>query len=135
MSIADNENKGDINMSSMTSSDESSGMENCSSNKRPRNDNRDGGGRTEERKAANRRSAHQSRIRKIMLFDDLQRKVKKLKKELILLKEENRVLLNNLETSLTENRQLLFAITRRKNWCARDRSCIDGLPWVLSEGV
>lgn len=105
MSIADNEQKSNTNVSSMSTS-EHSGDENSSSKKRPLND--DPGERKEERKAANRRSAHQSRLRKKQLIEELQKKVEKLTEELILLKENNRALSKGLEASLTENRKLRF---------------------------
>lgn len=62
----------------------------------------------EDRKSANRKSAFQSRLRKKILTDDLQQKVAKLQSELVALKETNRTLLQNLETSLAENRRLRF---------------------------
>ena len=62
----------------------------------------------EVRKSANRKSAFESRLRKKVLTDDLQQQVVKLQSELVILKETNRTLLKNLETSLAENRRLRF---------------------------
>lgn len=62
----------------------------------------------EDRKSANRRAALQSRLRKKVLTDDLQQQVNKLLSELSTLKEENRSLSQNLESSLAENRRLRF---------------------------
>lgn len=64
--------------------------------------------RREERKAANRRSAFQSRLRKKLLIEELQGKVNKLTEELTVLKENNRTLTLGLEASLQENRRLRF---------------------------
>jgi predicted RNase H-like nuclease (RuvC/YqgF family) len=66
------------------------------------------GERKEERKAANRRSAFQSRLRKKLLIEELQKKVDKLSEELSILKENNRTLTQGLEASLSENRKLRF---------------------------
>lgn len=93
----------------MTSSEDYSCDENSSSKKRPLDDVLGVHGEHQEgRKAANRRSAHQSRLRKKLLIDELQLKVEKLAEELVLLKEENRTLSNSVEDSLTENRKLRF---------------------------
>lgn len=64
--------------------------------------------RREERKAANRRSAFQSRLRKKLLIEELQQKVNKLQEEMAVLKENNRTLTLGLEASLSENRRLRF---------------------------
>mmetsp|Transcript_13848 Transcript_13848/g.19963 ORF Transcript_13848/g.19963 Transcript_13848/m.19963 type:complete len:166 (+) Transcript_13848:65-562(+) len=62
----------------------------------------------EERKAANRKSAFQSRLRKKQLIEELQGKVSKLSEELKTLNEENQVLSYSLQAELAENRRLRF---------------------------
>jgi len=64
--------------------------------------------RREERKAANRKSAYQSRLRKKLLIEELQGKVTALTSSLKGLREENHTLSLRLESALSENRRLRF---------------------------
>lgn len=98
MSISSNDQANDMSPSSSPGPD---------SKKRERDDLTEDE-RREERKAANRRSAFQSRLRKKLLIEELQGKVNKLTEELTVLKENNRTLTLGLEASLQENRRLRF---------------------------
>jgi hypothetical protein len=63
----------------------------------------------EERKAANRRSAYQSRLRKKLLTEQLQGQVSKLTNELSSVRHDNESLSRQFESALAENRHLRFA--------------------------
>ena len=60
----------------------------------------------EERKAANRRSAYQSRLRKKLLIEELQGNLCDLTEQLEALRDENKSLSHRLARALEENRQL-----------------------------
>lgn len=108
MSVAENESTNDTDVQTVASVGQ----------KRPRDSDDDHddddqqvgehGERKEERKAANRRSAFQSRLRKKLLIEELQKKVSTLTEELSILKDNNRTLTQGLEASLSENRKLRF---------------------------
>ena len=108
MSISDNDAVSDTNKDTMSPDDNS--VDDKDPKKRLREDEEGPpeGERKEERKAANRRSAFQSRLRKKLLIDELQQKVTKLSEELSVLKDNNRTLTQGLEASLAENRKLRF---------------------------
>ena len=67
----------------------------------------------EDRKAANRRSAYQSRLRKKLLIEELQEKVADIAKHLDIVRDENKSLLYSLESALSENRRLRYVQQER----------------------
>lgn len=79
------------------------------SKKRGRDDKTENDDLREERKAANRRSAYQSRLRKKLLIEELQSKVSKLMNQLSNVRDDNISLSHRLESALAENRRLRFA--------------------------
>jgi ribosome-binding protein aMBF1 (putative translation factor) len=62
----------------------------------------------EMRKAANRRAAHQSRLRKKHLIAKLQEEVKTLSDIVLSMKENNQTLEKRLEEAILENRKLRY---------------------------
>ena len=77
----------------------------------------------EERRARNRKSAYQSRLRKRMLIEELQCKAALLTKELESLREENRNLMNKMEMVAAENTRLVL-INQQNSFMTRQQQHI-----------
>lgn len=106
MSVAENDSTNDTNVETVASGGQKRLRDSDDDDDEPQVGEH--GERKEERKAANRRSAFQSRLRKKLLIEELQKKVSTLSEELSILKDNNRTLTQGLEASLSENRKLRF---------------------------
>jgi hypothetical protein len=90
----------------------------------------------EERRARNRKSAYQSRLRKRMLIEELQGKVSVLTKDLEMLRDENRTLLHQMEMVTSENTRMML-INQQETFTARQhhQHMMNGGPTVAQQGM
>ena len=90
----------------------------------------------EERRARNRKSAYQSRLRKRMLIEELQGKVALLTKELEMLRDENRALLHQMEMVTAENTRMIL-LSQQETFTARQQHqhMLNGGPTGAQQGI